>query len=108
MSASGKSTNEIQSALRVPPFVAKRIVAQVRRADGERLERALIVLADLDYAVRGAGNLDSDSALTLAVDARGEPRRIGVRPRRSEQRSCLGAAAPMEGTCGGSEGFDSA
>lgn len=67
MSASGKSTGEIQSALRVPPFVAKKIVAQARRADGERLERALTVLADLDYAVRGAGRLDNDSALTLAV-----------------------------------------
>jgi DNA polymerase-3 subunit delta len=67
MSASGKSMNEIQSALRVPPFVAKRIVAQARRADGERLEQALTILADLDYAVRGAGRLDNDSALTLAV-----------------------------------------
>jgi DNA polymerase-3 subunit delta len=73
MAASGKSVKEVQSALRVPPFVAKRIVAQARRADGDRLERALDVVADLDYAVRGAGRLDADSALTLAVSRAAEP-----------------------------------
>lgn len=67
MTAAGKSAKDVQSALRVPPFVAKRLVAQARRADGERLERAMALLADLDWSIRGAGNLDFDSALTLAV-----------------------------------------
>ena len=63
----GKSPQEIQSALRVPPFIAKGIVAQAGRADGEHLERALDQLAELDYAVRGGGNVDAGTALTLAL-----------------------------------------
>jgi len=64
--SSGRS-RDVQSDLRVPQFVARRIVAQARRADPEHLERALDVLADLDYAIRGAGLLDADSALTIAL-----------------------------------------
>jgi DNA polymerase III subunit delta len=63
----GKSQQEIASALRVPPFIAKGIVAQAGRADGEHLERALDELAELDYAVRGAGNVDAGTALTLTI-----------------------------------------
>jgi DNA polymerase III subunit delta len=69
MMAAGKPASEIQSALRVPQFVARRMMAQARRADPERLERALDLLADLDYAVRGAGQLDVESALTLTLAA---------------------------------------
>jgi DNA polymerase-3 subunit delta len=65
--SSGRSLRDVQSELRVPQFVARRIVAQGRRADPEQLERALDVLADLDYAIRGAGQLDADSALTIAL-----------------------------------------
>jgi DNA polymerase-3 subunit delta len=65
--SSGKSLREVQSELRVPQWAARRIVAQARRADPEQLERALDVLADLDYAIRGAGQLDADSALTIAL-----------------------------------------
>jgi DNA polymerase III delta subunit len=57
----------VQSELRVPQFVARRIVAQARRADPEQLERALDVLADLDFEIRGGGQLDADSALTIAL-----------------------------------------
>src|SRR5437867_1831535 len=63
----GSSPQEIQSALRVPTFVAKGIVAQAGRADGAHLERALDELAELDYEVRGAGKLDAGTALTLAI-----------------------------------------
>lgn len=63
----GKSQQEIASALRVPPFIAKGIVAQAGRADGEHLERALDELAELDYAVRGGGNREAGTALTLAL-----------------------------------------
>jgi len=65
--SSGKSLRDVQSDLRVPQWAARRIVAQARRADPEQLERALDVLADLDYAIRGAGQLDADSALTIAL-----------------------------------------
>ena len=75
MIAAGKPAKEIQAALRVPPFVARRIVGQVRDVEGRRLERAIELLADLDYTIRGAGTLDAQSALTLmlAEATRGEP-----------------------------------
>jgi DNA polymerase-3 subunit delta len=63
----GKSVQEIQSALRVPQFVARQVAARAGRADGEHLERALGELAELDWAVRGAGNVDTETALTLAL-----------------------------------------
>jgi DNA polymerase III subunit delta len=67
MLAAGKSVQEIQSALRVPQFVARQVAARAGRADGEHLERALDELAELDYAVRGAGNVDAGTALTLTL-----------------------------------------
>jgi DNA polymerase-3 subunit delta len=67
MLEAGRSPQEIQSALRVPQFVARQIAARAGRADGEHLERALHELAELDYAVRGAGKLDAGTALTLTL-----------------------------------------
>jgi DNA polymerase-3 subunit delta len=67
MLAAGRSARDIQSELRVPPFIARKLTDQARRADPDRLEHALELLADLDYAFRGAGDLDADSALTLAL-----------------------------------------
>jgi DNA polymerase-3 subunit delta len=78
MVAVGKGVRDVQSALRVPGFVARKIVAQAREVDGERLERALDLLADLDYAIRGAGRLDPESSLTLMLAhaaSRAEPAR---------------------------------
>jgi DNA polymerase-3 subunit delta len=63
----GASTQELASALRVPPFVAKQIAAQAGRAGGPRLERALERLADIDYAVRGGSNVDAGTGLTLTL-----------------------------------------
>jgi DNA polymerase-3 subunit delta len=65
--SSGRSLRDVQSELRVPPFVARRVVAQARRADPDQLERALDVLADLDWTIRGGGQLDAESALTIAL-----------------------------------------
>ena len=65
--ASGGSVADVASALRLPDWLARKIAAQVRRADPERIERALDLLADLDFAVRGGGRLDADSSLTLAL-----------------------------------------
>jgi DNA polymerase-3 subunit delta len=67
MLAAGRSMPDVQSELRVPAWVARKLITQARRADPERLERALELLADLDYAFRGAGDLDADTALTLAL-----------------------------------------
>jgi DNA polymerase-3 subunit delta len=63
----GASTQEVASALRVPPFIAKKIMAQAGRADGARLERLAAALADLDYAIRGGANVDAGTELTLMV-----------------------------------------
>ena len=63
----GTSAQEVASALRVPPFIAKRIIGQAERADGVRLERLAAALADLDYAVRGGTNVDAGTELTLMV-----------------------------------------
>jgi DNA polymerase III subunit delta len=67
MIAAGRSQTEVQATLRVPPFVARRVVARAKAADPERLERALDLLAELDYAIRGAGTRDQESALTLTL-----------------------------------------
>jgi DNA polymerase III subunit delta len=63
----GASTQELASALRVPPFIAKQIAAQAGRADAARLEQTLDQLADLDYSVRGGANLDAGTGLTLTL-----------------------------------------
>jgi DNA polymerase III subunit delta len=67
--AAGTSAKDIQADLRQPPWVAKQTIAQARRADPERVERALDLLADLDWQIRGGGDLDVESALTLTVTA---------------------------------------
>ena len=63
----GGSLKDVQSELRVPAFVAKKLVAQAKRADPDRLGQALELLADLDYAIRGVGDRDADSALTITL-----------------------------------------
>ena len=60
----------------------KQIAAQAEQADGERLERALDELAELDYAVRGGGNVDTGTALTLTLAARLERSKGRARPSR--------------------------
>jgi DNA polymerase-3 subunit delta len=60
-------SGEIQSKLRVPPFVARKIVSQVKNLDGARFERALDLLAELDWSVRGGTDRDAESVLTLML-----------------------------------------
>jgi DNA polymerase-3 subunit delta len=67
----GASSQEVAAALRVPPFIAKRIMAQAQRTDGARLERLAAALADLDYGVRGGANVDAGTELTLLVAGAG-------------------------------------
>jgi DNA polymerase III subunit delta len=67
--AAGASAKEIQADLRKSPWAAKQTIAQARRADQEHVERALDQLAELDWQVRGGGDLDVESALTLMVAA---------------------------------------
>jgi DNA polymerase-3 subunit delta len=67
--AAGAPAKEIQADLRKNPWAAKQTIAQARRADQEHVERALDQLAELDWQVRGGGDLDVESALTLMVAA---------------------------------------
>jgi DNA polymerase-3 subunit delta len=48
-------------------WMVKPIAEQAGQADGERLERMVHELAELDWSVRGGGKVDEESALTLAL-----------------------------------------
>jgi DNA polymerase III subunit delta len=67
----GQPVARVQSELRVPGFVAKKIVSQVKSLDGERFERALDLLAELDWSVRGGTDRDPESSLTLMLAGAG-------------------------------------
>jgi DNA polymerase-3 subunit delta len=63
----GLSESQLASELRVPPWLAKRIAAQARRADRDALERALCAFADLEVRMRNGDCVDDESGLTLAL-----------------------------------------
>ena len=63
----GVSEKDVARALRAAPWAAKRTIAQAKKADRHALERALCVFADLELELRGTGELDEDTAFSLAV-----------------------------------------
>jgi DNA polymerase-3 subunit delta len=63
----GMPEKQVAGALKVAPWAAKRTLAQARKADRVSLERALCLFADLELEIRGAGELDEDTAFSLAV-----------------------------------------
>jgi DNA polymerase III subunit delta len=63
----GVSESELAKELRTPPWLAKRIASQVRRADRDALERALCAFADLEVRMRNGECVDDESGLTLAL-----------------------------------------
>jgi DNA polymerase-3 subunit delta len=63
----GMTEKELASALKMPPWRAKKVVALARRADRETLERALCRFADLEIELRGGGSLDEATAVTLTL-----------------------------------------
>jgi DNA polymerase III subunit delta len=63
---SGRS-GEVQSELRVSQFAARKIVSQVKNLEGARFVRALDLLAELDWSVRGGTDRDAESVLTLML-----------------------------------------
>ena len=63
----GLPEKEIAGALRQPPWLAKKTLAKARSADRATLERALCVFADLEVELRGGGDLDEDTAFSLAL-----------------------------------------
>ncbi len=64
---SGLTEKELATALKMPPWRAKKVLALARRADRETLERALCRFADLEIDLRGGGALDEETAVTLAL-----------------------------------------
>lgn len=69
VSEAGGTTQDIASAMQIPPFVAKRLASQARGLDGERLERITAGLAELDFAIRGGSKVDIGTTLTLTLSA---------------------------------------
>ena len=63
----GVPEQKVAGALKAPPWAAKRTVAQARGASRDGLERALCALADLELELRGQGELDEETALSLAL-----------------------------------------
>jgi DNA polymerase-3 subunit delta len=63
----GVSEKDVAGKLRAPPWLAKKTIAKARTADRATLERALCVFADLEVEMRGGGDLDEDTAFSLAL-----------------------------------------
>jgi DNA polymerase III delta subunit len=69
-----RTPEEIRRELRLTPYPAKRLFAQVRRADAASLRRALCSVADLEHWTRGGADYPEEVALTLALlAATGDP-----------------------------------
>ncbi|NLT04989.1 MAG: DNA polymerase III subunit delta [Solirubrobacterales bacterium] len=67
MLEAGSTEKEAASALRMPPWRAKKVLALARRVDRGPLERAVCRFADLEVELRGGGALDEGTAVTLAL-----------------------------------------
>lgn len=63
----GLTEKELSSALKMPPWRAKKVVALARRADREVLQRAICRFADLEIELRGGGSLDEATAVTVTL-----------------------------------------
>jgi DNA polymerase III subunit delta len=69
--AAGESPTQIRSRLRMPPYAADRLIADVRRRDVDAYRNALEVMAELEVETRGGGNaaLSEDTVAVRAVAA---------------------------------------
>ena len=63
----GTSRTEVASALKVPPFVAKKLEEQTRRMDEGDFERALALTLDLESGLKGGSDLADELQVELAV-----------------------------------------
>jgi DNA polymerase III subunit delta len=64
----GESVGDVRRGLRMPPRAAERFVADVARADPDRLRRALGVLADLELDSRGGAAIGSSRSPMATLD----------------------------------------
>jgi DNA polymerase-3 subunit delta len=63
----GMSEKQIADALKVPPWKLKHTLSAAHKSDRDTLARAICVFADLERDLRGAGELDEDTAFSLAL-----------------------------------------
>ena len=63
----GLPEQKVASALKMPPWQAKRALALASKTDRDSLARAICVFADLEMDLRGAGEFDEDTAFSLAL-----------------------------------------
>ena len=63
----GLSDKEVAAALGTAPWIAKRAVAQAKKADRTALARALCIFADLELEVRGGEGVDENTGFTRAL-----------------------------------------
>jgi DNA polymerase-3 subunit delta len=65
----GVSEQDAAGSLKMPPWMAKRVVSQAKKVDRDALERAIVSFADLEVETRGGGDtsLDEETAFTLAL-----------------------------------------
>ena len=65
----GVSESQVAGSMKMPPWVAKKMVSAARKVDRDGLARALCSFADLEVETRGGGDtsLDEETAFTLAL-----------------------------------------
>lgn len=63
----GTPQREIASALKVPPFVARKLDEQGRKLDDEDIERALALIQDLESGLKGGSNLSENLQVEMTV-----------------------------------------
>jgi DNA polymerase-3 subunit delta len=64
----GEAPREVKASLRMGSWAADRRIGEARGADPEALRRALVALADLELATRGASELADDTVALRAID----------------------------------------
>src|SRR5919199_1058997 len=65
--ADGASRSEVARALKIPPFVARKLEEQGRGLSEDDLERALAITLDLERGLKGGSDLGSELQIELAV-----------------------------------------
>ena len=64
----GESMGDVRRGLRMPPRAAERFVADIAKADPERLRRALGALADMELDSRGGAAISSSRSPMATLD----------------------------------------
>jgi len=64
----GESVGDVRRGLRMPPRAAERFVADVAKADPDRLRKALGALADMELDSRGGAAIDSSRSPYATLD----------------------------------------